>query len=244
MRYWLIAAAFCLLCVAPVQAHQPNSGTIPVTEPKSPTSIRIAFFGNSITAHDPDPTIGWYWYHGMAATQPDQDYVHQVQLGMAAALGVVPEIEIVSGDINRHWDASDVDGRTMDMDTTVAEFDPTIVVVAMGDNATLDTPSADWLRIYRQIVAWTPGARTRIAVGLWATPSDVREQIVQQVAAETGMIYVPISDLHVVGVTDGTPSNFLHGGVRWHPGNEGMRLIAQRILAVLIQKTYLPVIVQ
>ena len=236
-----ITAFIAVLLISLLATGSATAGTMPQT----PQPLRIAFFGNSITAHDPDRANGWYWFHGMAATQPDRDYVHQVQLMLAAQTGSIPEIEIVSADINRAWDSTDVDGRTLDMDTTVWVFDPDIVIVVMGDNASLDTPQSEWLRIYQQIVEWTPSATKRIAVGLWQNPPDSREQMVIEAAEATGMVYVAIHDLHIEGVTDGTPHGYLHGGVRWHPGNEGMRLIAERILAAITErKIYIPMVVK
>lgn len=203
-----------------------NSGTIP---PPLPPYQRILFVGNSITAHDPDLSLGWFWYHGMAATQADLDYVHQVQLGLAVRQGFVPEIEILSADVNRFQNAADVDGRTLDMDRYVWEFAPDLVIVVIGDNAAANAPYADWIYAYNKVIEWTPNAY-HIAAGLWATEADGREQLLQQAAAETGMVYVPIRDLHTMATE---ANEFAHGGVRWHPGNEGMRLIAGRILGAV-----------
>lgn len=203
-----------------------NSGTIP---PPPPPFHRVLFVGNSITAHDPDLSLGWFWFHGMAASQADLDYVHQVQLMLAVRQGFVPEIEILSADVNRFQNAADVDGRTLDMDRYVWEFNPDLVIVVMGDNAALDAPYSDWLYAYNKVIEWTPNAY-HIAAGLWAVEEDGREQLLMQAAAETGMVYVPIRDLHT-SVTEA--NEFAHGGVRWHPGNEGMRLIAGRILGAV-----------
>ena len=42
------------------------------------SKIRILFVGNSITLHHKKPEIGWNVEYGMAASEPDKDYVHLV----------------------------------------------------------------------------------------------------------------------------------------------------------------------
>ena len=42
------------------------------------SKIRILFVGNSITLHREKPDIGWNLECGMAASEPDKDYVHLV----------------------------------------------------------------------------------------------------------------------------------------------------------------------
>ena len=233
MRYIGLFLSICLLALISTSLSA-TSGTIPPTPPFH----RILFVGNSITAHDPDLSLGWPWYHGMAATQPDLDYAHQVWAMLAAQQGFVPEMEILSADINRFQNAADVDGRTLDADRYVWEFNPDLVIVVMGDNAAVGAPYADWLYAYSKVIEWTPNAY-HIATGIWAVEEDGREELLQQAVAETGMVYVPIRDLH----TNETEANeFWHGGVRWHPNNLGMRRIAERILAEVPVATPTPTV--
>ena len=39
---------------------------------------RVLFVGNSITRHEPNPSLGWYGDWGMAASSKEKDYVHLV----------------------------------------------------------------------------------------------------------------------------------------------------------------------
>ena len=94
MRY-IIALVMSLLCIAFAAPAAPAAGqTIPPDD-----GLRIIFAGNSLTygrIHAEWPG-GW----GMAATEPDKDYVHRTQLHITAATGQIPEIEVASLDLNR-----------------------------------------------------------------------------------------------------------------------------------------------
>ena len=39
---------------------------------------RLLIIGNSITLHGPRADIGWHYNWGMAATKPENDYVHKL----------------------------------------------------------------------------------------------------------------------------------------------------------------------
>jgi hypothetical protein len=212
---------------------------IPLLTPhKEPVYQRILFIGNSLTIAHPAPELGWAWMWGMAASQADKDFIHQMQLALAAQQGNVPEIGIISADLHR-W--SSVTPDIMFRGQTVQEFAPDLVIVQMGEHATANTPYADYLTAYSQIVSWAPDARF-IAVGIWGGPlDDVRGQNVKQVAAATGMQYVKIRDLH-------TPENeatqYDDRGVAWHPNDAGHYLIAERILHALQFALWLPLVQQ
>ena len=38
--------------------------------------FKLAILGNSITYHEPNPSLGWYGQYGMAASSAENDYVH------------------------------------------------------------------------------------------------------------------------------------------------------------------------
>ena len=46
---------------------------------------RVLFFGNSITRHEPNPSLGWYGDWGMAASREENDYVHTLVSMLQAA---------------------------------------------------------------------------------------------------------------------------------------------------------------
>lgn len=185
---------------------------------------RITFIGNSITQAGNMPSYGWYGYWGVAASQADKDYVHRVQLGVAARQGSIPEIQIINSDLHL------IDTQTY---TEVVMFAPDLIVVEMGDNASTELPQATYDDAYNTIRRAAPNARI-IATGLWhGAMSDVREVRIQAAALSNGMEFVSIADL-------GTDANQVHSegrcsnyAVCWHPGDAGMQAIADRLLATI-----------
>jgi hypothetical protein len=194
---------------------------------------RLLCIGNSLTHSAPAPAIGWHSMHGMAASQPDRDYCHRVHIELAIRQGFVPELAIVSTDVNR-WHNNPT-GVILFQTMTAAEYGADLVIVQMGDNAKVDVPYDDWLDAYQQITEWTPNAR-RIALGVWSLRKPQHEKYIQRVAAETDMQYIQIRDLHT---TETEARQYTHAGVAWHPNDIGMDRIAQRVIAAL-HPTWLP----
>lgn len=188
------------------------------------TYHRILFIGNSLTITHVAPELGWDGRWGMAASQADKDYVHRVQLSLTAQQGFAPEITIISADLHR-WQSASVE-----IESAAQKLDPDLVIVQMGEHATIDTPYAVYLAAYQQIITWTPNAR-HIAMGLWGGPlDDVRGQYIERVASETGMQYIPIRDLHTEANTATEYSNTM---VAWHPNDTGHAEIAGEIIKAL-----------
>lgn len=206
-----------------------TAGTIP---PPSAPIQRIMFVGNSLTLHTPYPAVGWHGYWGMAASQPDKDYVHRVQLGVTAKQGSIVEIAIVRADIP-FPDAN--------IATKIQAFQPDIIVVQMGNNALPTVPLDVWRTQY-QAIAQASSARL-IVVGLWGiVAGDVREDYVKTIATEIGAQFVSIEDLYSAETT-ADAATFADVGVQWHPGDAGMQMIADRIVAAIYgEVVWLPVV--
>lgn len=197
---------------------------------------RILCVGNSITLARPNESIGWHGLWGMAADQADQDWCHQLHSGLAAKQGFVPELAIISADVNR-WET--VEPVALFRDITVQEYDPDLVVVQMGDNSSPEPPYEFWRAIYAEARTWAPDARY-IAIGLWGQKvGDVREDYIKRAANESGMEYIYIRDLHT---PESVASQYEHDGVAWHPNSKGMKEIAGRILRQLRHPVLMPMV--
>lgn len=181
---------------------------------------RVLFIGNSITHLYPYATWPGGW--GVAASQPDKDYVHRVQLALTAQQGHIVEIAIERFDVGIDVLLEPARGR-------VATFAPDVVVVQVGDNAQMD--EGTYKAKLRQLLV-DLCACTVIVTGVWydgagATIPLQRSQWNQQIAAEVGAAFVPISDLY-------NGQHCADGDyICTHPDDSAMQAIANRILTAL-----------
>ncbi len=217
----------------------------PVTaEPEvKPSAIRrILFLGNSITLHGPKADIGWTGNWGMAASSEDKDYVHLVTSAIARQAGSAPRIMVRNiADFERNYATYDVDGQLMD----AFAFDPDLVVLAIGENVpALDSAEArakfksGVMNVLRCVLAKRhPLVVVRSC--FWADAA--KDQVLREACEETGGIFVD------AGPLGRDPANaarseraFTHDGVAAHPGDRGMKALADAIVQAVIQRDAAP----
>ncbi len=56
--------------------------------------VKVVFLGNSITLHGRAPALGWTNLCGMAASEPDKDYVHLVVRGIEKRTGRKADVRV------------------------------------------------------------------------------------------------------------------------------------------------------
>ncbi len=205
------------------------------TEVKPSAVRRILFLGNSITLHGPKADIGWNGNWGMAASSKDKDYVHLVTGALAAHTGSRPAIMVKNiADFERHYATYDVDLRMKDF----FAFDPDLVVLAIGENVpALNSEKAKAqfkagvMRILRCALA---RRHPLVVVRTCFWPDKAKDTALRQACREAGGILVD------AGPLGRDPANaarserpFKHAGVAGHPGDRGMKAIADAILKKL-----------
>ncbi|WP_165063665.1 SGNH/GDSL hydrolase family protein [Paludisphaera rhizosphaerae] len=203
-----------------------------------PAEIRkILFLGNSITRHPPRPEIDWHDDWGMAATSADKDYVHLVAAEVGRRTGKPPEILVKNiADFERGYSDYDVDAKLKD----AFAFDADLFVLAIGENVPEFKTDADADRFEASVAKILAGVRARrqpiILVRGCFWPSEARDARLRKASEAAGARFIEISSL------GRDPSNaarsersFKHEGVASHPGDRGMKAIAEAILAALDQ---------
>jgi hypothetical protein len=199
---------------------------------------RILFLGNSITLHGPRPDIGWTGNWGMAASSEDKDYVHLVTSALARNIGSRPEIMVRNiADFERNFPTYDVDLHLKDL----FAFDPDLVVLAIGENVPAlgseDAKAkfkAGVMNILRCALA---KRRPMVMVRSCFWPDAAKDQVLQQACQEAGGLFVD------AGPLGREPANaaraerpFKHDGVAGHPGDKGMKALADAIVQAVLNR--------
>jgi hypothetical protein len=215
----------------------------PVTaEPEiKPAAIRrILFLGNSITLHGPKADIGWTGKWGMAASSEDKDYVHLVTSALAQQTGSAPQIMVRNiADFERNYATYDVDLHLRDC----FAFDPDLVVLAIGENVPAlgsEDAKAQFKAGVMNILRGCLAKRHPLLVVrscFWADAA--KDQVLSQAAQEAGGIFVNAGPLgRDAANAASSERSFTHAGVAGHPGDKGMKALADAIVkAVLNSQT-------
>jgi len=214
----------------------PDSGQLPNSQYvtfhyEEGAKKKVLFVGNSITLHGPRKSVGWSGNWGMAASEEAKDYVHLTVDGLRERFGPI-NWGIAQAAI---WERAFTDLSILHEQYADARaFGADIVIVRIGENLSrallateeLSGPFAEMVRFF------APEGTERILVSdlFWASP--VMDEPIRRAVQENGWTLVPLGDL---GQMDENKALglFEHDGVARHPGDRGMRAIADRILGAL-----------
>ena len=213
----------------------------PVTaEPQvKPSAIRrILFLGNSITLHGPKADIGWAGNWGMAASSEAKDYVHLVTGAIAQHTGSMPEMMIRNiADFERNYADYDVESQMKDF----FAFDPDLVVLAIGENVPA-LGSEDAKAQFKAGVMKTLGCALAkrhplvvVRSSFWADPA--KDEVLRIACQEADAIFV---DAGPLGCEEANMArserSFANDGVGSHPGDRGMKALADAIAQAVLHR--------
>ena len=192
--------------------------------------FKVLIYGNSIALHGPNAGIGWTNNWGMAASAPEKDFAHLVVAGLEAKLGRKAEFRIRNlAALERNFTTNISTVAAIAAD---ARWKPDYVVVAIGENSPkIDESNRSAYRKFLADIA-RPFACGRAKVVLrspfWM--NAMKAKCTEDAAADVGAVYV---DAGPLGFKDENKAIglFAHRGVANHPGDLGMRRLADLILA-------------
>ena len=193
---------------------------------------RVMFVGNSITLHGPKPEIGWYGNFGMAASEEENDYVHLLEKRVKA---VHPDAAFCICQVASWERGYRNDAEVLSLFAEARDFAADVIVMRFIENCTAREHDAkifyESLCRLTQYLDASGSAKKIVTTGFWKHPGDAE---LRRYAAENDHPLVELGDL---GEDDTMKAIglFEHHGVANHPGDAGMRAIAERIGAVLDQ---------
>lgn len=204
-------------------------------EPKAHLSFKnILILGNSITIHVPDVSIGWYGNWGMAASSKDKDYVHILEKQMNASIQPVN----ISG-----WENNLLTFDLSSLDKYL-QNNPDLIIIRLGENVRESKDLSRSLKVLlNKIKSVTPGAKVMVTGTFWV--NAVVNATLEEFSIQNGLVFVPLSQLarnenisfigDLTKGEDGTIHPVSNRAVADHPGDVGMRKIAETI-AVKIEE--------
>ncbi|MDB6167703.1 MAG: hypothetical protein JWM88_567 [Verrucomicrobia bacterium] len=194
---------------------------------------KLLFVGNSITLHGPSEKVGWTGNWGMAASTAEKDYVHLVVEAVAKRRGRPPEFRVVNvAEFERDFEQYDIAAKLKDQ----IAFQADTVIVAIGENVSAlktDEAKAKFKESTVRLLTLLKGhGALFVRSCFWADAT--KDALLKEACATAGGVFVDISTL------DRDEANFArsereiaHAGVARHPGDKGMRGIADALVAAM-----------
>lgn len=192
---------------------------------------KLLILGNSVALHGSAPQIGWTGNWGMAASSRDKDFAHVLHSQLCKTSQGEPQMLVRN--------IADFERKQTDFDFDVGlkeslEFEADIVIVAIGANApALETEDAKqryrtaFERLLSRLQEKKPTALV-VRGEFWPDPE--KEKIMREVCEKAGGTYVPLPNLNNDPANLGSADQkFENAAVAGHPGDHGMRLIADEL---------------
>ncbi|TDE18188.1 SGNH/GDSL hydrolase family protein [Dyadobacter psychrotolerans] len=195
----------------------------------------ILIIGNSITKHPLAPF--WWGNWGMAASTKEKDFVHLlVSLLRQRSPSIDFSVLQASG-----WERNHEKFVFAAYDSVFLNK-PDLVIIRLGENVKeLAGFDQSYLNFINYIKEKSPAARIVVTGNFWT--NHAKDLAIKKAAESAKVLYIPLDDLDtkenkssigaIVTGDDGAKHVIDHNGVANHPGDEGMKQIAERIYSML-----------
>ncbi len=198
---------------------------------------KALFIGNSITIHP--LCSSWWGSWGMAATSPENDYVHQTVAGLTSLYNLV-DYDVVGFST---WERSNVRSKILpNLDATLSK-DYDLVVIQVGENIkSMKTFESDYETLVSYVKQSVPNAKVVLVGDFWRMSG--RDNVKRTVAMRQGCDYVELSSIRGtagytpgigarVGGDDGRTHRVNDSAVAIHPNDRAMKYIADGIVSAV-----------
>ncbi|MBQ7187939.1 MAG: SGNH/GDSL hydrolase family protein [Kiritimatiellae bacterium] len=241
---WMAAVAvMAAMCVVPTVRAESDAARMGATamnpgsrlggvERTDGGAFRVLIYGNSIALHGPKADIGWTNNWGMAASAPEKDFAHLVVAGLEQKRGEKADFRIRNlAFLERNFTTEIATVAEIAAD---AKWAPDYVVIAIGENvAGIDASNATAYRRFLADLARPFAASPKRPKIVMRSPfwmNAAKAKCTAEAAADVGAVYVDAGQLGFKNENKAI-GLFRHGGVANHPGDLGMRRLADLILA-------------
>ncbi len=217
-----------------VSDAEKNNSTLMNQDPADSATIhnngvRVVFIGNSITLHRPLAEIGWSGNHGMAASSPENDYVHIVTRGIEKMTGRKADVRVKNlAAFERNYKNYD-----FSKEQDLVDFRPEYLIVALGENVPELENEEDRLEYrdaFKKLLECFMYGRAKPATVVRGVfwENSWKDKMMAHAASDLALVFVEAAlagdnSMKAIGL-------FEHEGVQKHPGDKGMAEIAARIL--------------
>ena len=203
--------------------------------PSKEAKLKVMFIGNSITVHEIRPELGWTRVCGMAASSLENDYVHQVIRYLEQKEDKL-SVYVYSGKL---WELDYYKFENLDyVLDEIKQYQPDIVIIRIGENTypNLQKLGYDLFPTFNKLVVFAKQTAKYVFVTSLFWANDVIDNVILRAVKDNDAFYVDIRDLN-------TPENkaiglFENVDVASHPGDLGMKKIADRIIDSLEQNVF------
>ena len=228
------------------EQQQQDTQPQPATEEQKPVvtdTFKYVALGNSVTCNIIDPSL-WWSTDGMAATKPENDYVHIV--GSWLASQTTQQFECYAVNIKTWELAADRAAMLSQYDQYLTE-DTDVVTIQTGENITEheDTLPNDYLVFFQHVRQRCPNAKI-VVLGEVLWPKDNIEQAKQSACSQLSIPFINVQSFldgydslykSAMGVSvlgdDGAQHAISNEVVAAHPNDAGMAHIAQLFIDAL-----------
>ena len=193
----------------------------------------LVVIGNSLTKHAPYPAIGWEGNWGMAASSEEQDYAHVLKKMIESKSKSPVELTIENrGKFERGFWLEEEQKLPSPLEKQLKHA--SYVVIQLGDNVSdSDFSTYDFKKSYQdfiqQIRKTSPQDSQIFCLGPW-WHNDKKAEAIKNGCIQGGGSYIEISDIaRAASSKASSERSFKNNGVASHPGNRGMKQIAEKI---------------
>lgn len=185
--------------------------------------MKILFMGNSITRHPPKTELGWDGDYGMAASRPENDYVH-VLCDMLEKRGkhVICKAENISDiEVNPCEEV-------VEKIKTLRDFGADIAIIRIGENVS-DEKADEFGKFLPSLINGFKKSAVFVVSSFWKQPKTI--QITKEAAEKCGVNYISLESIQSEEYE--AIGEFEHAGVAAHPSDKGMKAIAEMIFEAI-----------